>query len=153
MTTDDKPLGGPLSNAGGIGGGGRGLEGDLSGPGSGAPAGADDRYPVGMGDDDRSHSGETAGAGFATSGPTTERYDGRDDDVVNQGRTTSIDHPAEQVRDPGEATEDAGDFQTYAPSTVEVNRNRLQGVSASDLDRQREPTGGVSAEQYRREGD
>lgn len=148
MADQNNPLGGPLSNAGGIGGGGRGLEGDLTGPGEGAPAGAEDRYPIGMGDDDRTHSGETAGAGFAAFGPTTERYDGRDDDIVNQAKTAGASEAGEQVRDPGTAIDDAGDFQTYDPSTVEVNRNRLQGVGATDLDRQRDPTGAVSADQY-----
>ncbi len=150
---DDKQLGGGLSNRGQIGGGGTGLQGS-EGPGQGAPAGADDRLPIGMGDDDRSHSGETAGSGFASggSGPTTEREDGRDIDVATAGETMGVDDPAEQTRDPAAAADAGGDPQmtTYAPSTVEVNRMRQQGggVGASDIDRQRDPTGGVSNEQY-----
>ncbi len=140
--------GGGLSNRGGIGGGGRGLEGDLSGPGQGAPAGADDRYPVGMGDDDRSHSGETAGSAFSSggSGPTTEREDGRDIDVANTSEDMGVGSPGEQVRDPDAEVDQPADPQmnSYAPSTAEVNRGRMQGlgVGAQDLDDQRDPTGG-----------
>lgn len=44
--------------------------------------------------------------------------------------------------------------QTYDPSTVEVNRARLQGqgVGQKDLDYQRDPTRAESAEQYGRAG-
>jgi len=151
MAENDK-LGGGLSNAGGIGGGGRGLEGDLTGPGQGAPAGADDRYPIGMGDDDRSHSGESAGSAFTGggSGPVTEREDGRDDDIVNEAKTEGIDNPGEQTRDTAADADESGDpdMRTYSPSTVEVNRGRMQGlgVGAQDIDSQRDPTGAVSAD-------
>lgn len=157
MTDDQKttrPPSGGLSNGGGVGGGGRGLEGDLTGPGQGAPAGADDRYPIGMGDDDRSHSGETAGSSFAGggSGPTTEREDGRDVDVVNAGETLGVDQPGEQSRDTDGPADERGDdaLRTYAPSRVEVNRGRMQGlgVGAKDIDEQRDPTGARSSEQY-----
>lgn len=147
---DEKgPLGGPLSNRGQIGGGGPGLSGSRDGPGENAPAGADDRYPVDMGDDDRSHSGETAGSGFAASGATTEAYDGQGDDL-NAARTRGA-NTGPSVPDPSEPdVGGAGDFQTYDPSVVEVNRNRLQGVGAEDIDRQRNPTRFNSSEQYGR---
>lgn len=135
---DNKDVG--LSNHGGIGGGGTGLIGS-EGPGPGAPAGADDRYPIGMGDDDRGHSGEGAGGGGGGggSGPTTEREDGRDDDIVNAGKTAGVDDPGEQTAE-GDAPMDA-----YDPDPVEVNRARQQGlgVGAADLSRQRDPGGDV----------
>ena len=131
---DDKRI----SNQGGIGGVGTGLT-DSEGPGQGAPTGADDRYPVGMGDDDRGHSGERAGGGTGGggSGLTTEREDGRDDDVVNAGETAGIDNPAEQGR------ETDGPMDRYDPDPVEVNRARQQGlgVGAADLARQGDPGG------------
>lgn len=151
MADSDKP-GGGLSNHGGIGGGGRGLEGDLTGPGQGAPAGADDRYPIGMGDDDRSHSGETAGSSFSGggSGPTTEREDGRDDDIVNAGKTAGVDEPGEQTLEGDADAPGDPEMTTYSPSRVEVNRSRMQGlgVGARDIDGQRDPTGAVSGDRY-----
>ena len=67
--------------------------------------------------------------------------------------------PAEAVEGrPGEA--ERGDEpgrldDVYDPSTVEVNRGRVQGlgVGQKDLDYQRDPTGAASAEQYGRDAD
>jgi hypothetical protein len=47
------------------------------------------------------------------------------------------------------------DDDTYEPSKVEVNRSRQQGdgVGQKDLNRQRDPTGARSAEQFSRKSD
>lgn len=146
MADDSKqPLGGPLSNGGQIGGGGPGLSGSREGPGAGAPAGADDRYGVGLGDADREGASATANAGFATggSGSTTS--------AAGEASTGDGVQPlqAEEGR-----LNTRGDEETYSPSTVAVNRSRMQGggVGAQDIDMQRDPTGARSAEQYGRTG-
>lgn len=139
------PLGGPLSNGGQVGGGGPGLSGSRSGPGEGAPAGADDRYGVGLGDADREGASATANAGFATGGSGATS----DNEAVP---TDAGETPPLQGREG--RLNSRGDEETYAPSTVAVNRSRMQGggVGAQDIDMQRDPTGARSAEQYGRTG-
>ena len=136
MADQQKPQGGSLPNAGGLGGMGRGLEGDLSGPGEGAPAGAADRYPVGMGDDDRSHSGETAGSGGAGGGSGLVG-EAPETGVVSGEASPDLDADADRAGGAG-----------YDPSTVEVNRSRQQGLGfgASDIDKQREPNSADSTD-------
>lgn len=140
-----EPLGGRLSNGGQIGGGGPGLSGSREGPGAGAPAGADDRYGVGLGDADREGASATANAGFATGGSGSTSAD------VGEAASGDGVQPlqAEESR-----LNSRGDEETYAPSTVAVNRSRMQGggVGAQDIDMQRDPTGARSAEQYGRTG-
>lgn len=60
--------------------------------------------------------------------------------------TRSFDQDGEDETDLGE-----GEVGTsYEPSTVQVNRARMQGdgVGQKDLDRQRDPTGDKSYEEY-----
>jgi len=78
-----------------------------------------------------------------------------DIDQTNNPAETPEGRPGEDVTAAGRARRPGHTDETYDPSTVEVNRGRLQGlgVGQKDLDYQRDPTEAASAEEYGRADD
>ena len=129
----------PLSNQGGIGGSGRGLEDHRPDTGPGAPFGSDTPGRSAMADDDKTASGESAGSTGLTEGDPAF-LDGRAESRPGPSRAT----PTGEGRSFSQDAEDAGDpaGASMEPDTVEINRAREQGagVGARDIQGQRDPT-------------